>query len=40
MLYVMGRNGAWVDGVWSGSGSKVPLGDRYVHVVTSIALRC
>ena len=31
MLHVMGRNGAWVDGVWSGSGSKVPLGDRYVH---------
>ncbi|KAH8106276.1 hypothetical protein BXZ70DRAFT_918965 [Cristinia sonorae] len=28
MLHVMGRNGAWVDGVWSGSGSKVPLGDR------------
>ncbi|THH33757.1 hypothetical protein EUX98_g362 [Antrodiella citrinella] len=28
MLRVMGRNGAWVDGVWSGSGSKVPLGDR------------
>ncbi|KAJ3486190.1 hypothetical protein NLI96_g4428 [Meripilus lineatus] len=30
VLHVMGRNGAWVDGVWSGSGSKVPLGDRFV----------
>ena len=30
VLLVLGRNGAWVDGVWSGSGSKVPLGDRYV----------
>lgn len=30
VLLVIGRNGAWVDGVWSGSGSKVPLGDRYV----------
>ncbi|OJT10535.1 Fork-head transcriptional regulator 2 [Trametes pubescens] len=28
VLIVIGRNGAWVDGVWSGSGSKVPLGDR------------
>ncbi|KAI0796476.1 hypothetical protein C8Q75DRAFT_729396 [Abortiporus biennis] len=28
VLHVLGRNGAWVDGVWSGSGSKVPLGDR------------
>ena len=24
VLHVMGRNGARVDGVWSGSGSKVP----------------
>lgn len=31
VLHVMGRNGAWVDGVWSGSGSKVPLGDRFVY---------
>ena len=30
VLLVIGRNGAWVDGVWSGSGSKVPLSDRYV----------
>ena len=30
VLHVMGRNGAWVDGVWSGSGGKVPLGDRSV----------
>ena len=29
VLVVVGRNGAWVDGVWSGSGSRVPLGDRY-----------
>ncbi|KAI0824630.1 fork head domain-containing protein [Trametes gibbosa] len=28
VLIVVGRNGAWVDGVWSGSGSKVPLNDR------------
>ncbi|KAL6298741.1 hypothetical protein BKA93DRAFT_743520 [Sparassis latifolia] len=28
VLVVIGRNGAWVDGVWSGSGSKVPLGER------------
>ncbi|KAF9818358.1 hypothetical protein IEO21_02873 [Rhodonia placenta] len=28
VLIVIGRNGAWVDGVWSGSGSKVPLSDR------------
>ncbi len=30
VLVVLGRNGAWVDGVWSGSGSKVPLSDRCV----------
>lgn len=30
VLVVIGRNGAWVDGVWSGSGSRVPLGQRYV----------
>ncbi|THG94692.1 hypothetical protein EW026_g6829 [Hermanssonia centrifuga] len=29
VLAVVGRNGAWVDGVWSGSGSQVPLGDRF-----------
>ncbi|KAG1755998.1 hypothetical protein EDB19DRAFT_1902167 [Suillus lakei] len=28
VLVVVGRNGAWVDGVWSGSGSRVPLGER------------
>jgi forkhead box protein K len=28
VLVVVGRNGAWVDGVWSGSGSRVSLGDR------------
>jgi len=30
VLVVMGRNGAWVDGTWSGKGSKVPLGERFV----------
>jgi forkhead box protein K len=30
VLLVVGRNGAWVDGVWSGSGSRVPLGERYI----------
>lgn len=29
VLAVIGRNGAWVDGVWSGSGSRAPLGERY-----------
>lgn len=28
ILVVLGRNGAWVDGIWAGSGSKVPLGAR------------
>ncbi|KAI0036013.1 hypothetical protein K488DRAFT_82452 [Vararia minispora EC-137] len=28
VLAVLGRNGAWVDGAWSGKGSKVPLGER------------
>lgn len=28
VLVVLGRNGAWVDGIWSGSGSRVPLGSR------------
>lgn len=31
VLVILGRNGAWVDGVWSGSGSRVPLGARYAH---------
>ena len=26
VLVVIGRNGAWVDGIWSGNGSRVPLG--------------
>jgi hypothetical protein len=30
VLVVIGRNGAWVDGVWSGSGSKVFLSERWV----------
>ncbi|KIK92358.1 hypothetical protein PAXRUDRAFT_830015 [Paxillus rubicundulus Ve08.2h10] len=28
VLVVIGRNGAWVDGVWSGASSRVPLGER------------
>ncbi len=38
VLAVVGRNGAWVDGVWSGSGSQVPLGDRYAVFWTYVAL--
>jgi forkhead box protein K len=30
VLVVIGRNGAWVDGIWSPSGSKVALGERCV----------
>ncbi|KAG6903333.1 hypothetical protein C0995_013086 [Termitomyces sp. Mi166 len=30
VLVVIGRNGAWVDGVWSGSGTRAPLGERQV----------
>lgn len=30
VLVVIGRNGAWVDGVWSGSGTRAPLGERYI----------
>lgn len=30
VLVVIGRNGAWVDGVWSGAGIRAPLGERYV----------
>lgn len=29
VLVVIGRNGAWVDGVWSGAGTRSPLGERY-----------
>ncbi|KAK2466455.1 hypothetical protein APHAL10511_002097 [Amanita phalloides] len=28
VLAVIGRNGAWVDGVWCASGSRTPLGER------------
>ncbi|PFH52629.1 hypothetical protein AMATHDRAFT_46173 [Amanita thiersii Skay4041] len=28
VLVVIGRNGAWVDGVWTASGTRAPLGDR------------
>lgn len=31
VLAVIGRNGAWVDGVWSASGTRAPLGERSVH---------
>jgi forkhead box protein K len=30
VLVVISRNGAWVDGVWSGAGSRAPLGERCV----------
>ena len=33
VLVVIGRNGAWVDGVWSGAGSRVPLGERCVPLL-------
>lgn len=29
VLVVIGRNGAWVDGVWSSAGTRAPLGERY-----------
>jgi hypothetical protein len=32
VLIVIGRNGAWVDGVWCGAGSRATLGERSVHV--------
>lgn len=28
VICILGRNGAWVDGVWAKSGSRVPLGTR------------
>ncbi|KAF5321279.1 hypothetical protein D9619_001017 [Psilocybe cf. subviscida] len=28
VLVVIGRNGAWVDGVWSSAGTRAPLGER------------
>jgi forkhead box protein K len=31
VLVVIGRNGAWVDGVWSGASSRVPLSERCVR---------
>ncbi|KAG6868467.1 hypothetical protein C0993_002442 [Termitomyces sp. T159_Od127] len=33
VLVVIGRNGAWVDGVWSGSGTRAPLGERQVSQI-------
>jgi hypothetical protein len=35
VLVVVGRNGAWVDGVWSGAGSRVLLGERCVSFLPS-----
>lgn len=31
VLVVIGRNGAWVDGVWSGAGTRAPLSERYAN---------
>ena len=31
VLVVIGRNGAWVDGVWSGAGTRAPLCERCVN---------
>lgn len=33
VLVVIGRNGAWVDGVWCGSGSRATLSERSVHIL-------
>ncbi|KAF8609503.1 hypothetical protein BDV93DRAFT_146360 [Ceratobasidium sp. AG-I] len=33
VLAVLGRNGAWVDGEWYGSGRRAPLIARYVYLV-------
>jgi forkhead box protein K len=38
VLAVLGRNGAWVDGAWSGKGSRVPLSERYAVEFGAIAL--
>lgn len=32
VLVVIGRNGAWVDGVWCGAGSRATLSERSVHI--------
>ena len=34
VLVVLGRNGAWVDGVWTCAGSRAPLGERYVSLLS------
>lgn len=39
MLLVIGRNGAWVDGVWQGSGTRAPLGERGDRSQIQIASR-
>ncbi|KAF7313571.1 hypothetical protein HMN09_00513300 [Mycena chlorophos] len=37
VLIVVGRNGAWVDGVWSARGSRTPLGERsQIQIATRI----
>jgi len=33
VLVVIGRNGAWVDGVWSGAGTRAPLSERYAFEI-------
>jgi forkhead box protein K len=38
VLVVIGRNGAWVDGVWSGTGSRQPLSERYVLITLSLSI--
>lgn len=35
-LAVIGRNGAWVDGVWCASGTRTPLGERYVSLYAQL----
>jgi len=35
VLVVIGRNGAWVDGVWSAAGTRAPLGERYIPAIVS-----
>jgi hypothetical protein len=38
VLVVIGRNGAWVDGVWSGAGTRAPLGERYAFIAAEIEI--
>jgi forkhead box protein K len=34
VLVVIGRNGAWVDGVWCGSGTRAALSERFVTLIS------